>query len=121
MGKHHKVRERLDILNDYFNSNLSISEYARQHDLAKTTLLGWIHTYKEEFGDPAVNGFYNITSIVKTNEVIASQGIIAKDEITTSISCATEITTNTIKIKHPSGVELEFDVSILERVVKAIL
>ena len=120
MGKHHTVRERLDILNDYFNSNVSMSEYANQHGIAKTTLLDWVRKYKEEFGDPSINGFYNITNVVKGNDIIESPGIISNDESTPSIISPPPVN-NTIKIKHPSGVELEFDVSILDKVVKLIL
>ena len=49
MGKYHKLSERLAIVKDYFNSNCSIREYAKEHNIANSTLSDWIREYKFQY------------------------------------------------------------------------
>ena len=120
MGKYHKPSERLEIVKDYFNSNCSIREYAKDHNIANSTLADWIREYKLQYGLPQSNeGFINVTNEIKNNRLIESEGVVAIHNETVIPDVKT--TSNTVKIKHPSGVEFEFDVSVLDKVVKALL
>lgn len=120
MGKYHKPSERLAIVKDYFNSNCSIREYAKEHNIANSTLADWIREYKLQYGLPQNNeGFINVTNEIKNNGLIESEGIVAiRSE---PVIPELKVQSNIVKIKHPSGVELEFDVSVLDKVVKALL
>lgn len=119
MGKYHKPSERLAIVKDYFNSNCSIREYAKEHNMANSTLSDWIREYKFQYGAPDNSSFINVTNEIKENHIISSQGVMSLQDrqSTPHIDQSSKM----IKIKHPSGVELEFDVSVLDKVVKALL
>lgn len=120
MGKYHKPSERLEIVKDYFNSNCSMREYARDHNIAHSTLADWVREYRLQYGViEKRNDFINVTNDFKENKLISSQGVMTSqnDDVIPDV----KMTSNMIKIKHPSGVELEFDVSILDKVIRALL
>lgn len=51
MGKHYTDRDRLDMVKKYRQSNLGLSEFARQHLINRSTIKDWIAAYNHLQGD----------------------------------------------------------------------
>lgn len=119
MGKHKTPKERIAIIEDFYNRGVTQTKFCEENNLSRTTLHDWLKEYNKENSIINSNLFYDVTSEVKNNNLIESQGIIKSKE--PPIVDTPTIKDTKIKIKHPTGVELEFDVSIFKEVVKYIL
>lgn len=97
-GQHgwYSPEEKINYIEEYFNSGLSLTDYCKNIDLKRSTLATWIRHYNSA-NLLAGNTFQNVTPIIKQEPV----------------------TDNTnIKLTLPNGISLEFDSSILHQVIK---
>ena len=51
MGKHYTDRQRLDMVKKYRQSNLGLSEFARQEHINRSTIKDWVSAYNHLQGD----------------------------------------------------------------------
>ncbi|BCR35321.1 helix-turn-helix domain-containing protein [Mariniplasma anaerobium] len=82
MSKHYTNRARLDAVKNYRASNLSLSEFARQHKFNRSTLKDWVAAFNHLEGD-----FIRIDNISdRPGELINEENIrlnmLKGDEIT---------------------------------------
>ena len=101
--------EKYGIVQDYFSSGLPLTKYARTHNIPRTTISQWVEKYNSSFlaETPSVinnNDFINVTKesieIAKTKEIISSKNII--------------------KLEMNNTFKLEFDISVLDKVLEII-
>ena len=97
-GQHgwYSPEEKINYIEEYFNSGLSITDYCKNIDLKRSTLATWIRHYNSA-NLLAGNTFQNVTPIIKQEPVIDNTNI---------------------KLTLPNGISLEFDSSILHQVIK---
>lgn len=97
-GQHgwYSPEEKINYIEEYFNSGLSLTDYCKNIDLKRSTLATWIRHYNSA-NLLAGNTFQNITPVLK-------------QDINTSSS--------NIKLTLPNGITLEFDSSILHQVIE---
>ena len=106
MGMHRSKDEKLAIINDFLNSQLSIRQYCVRKGIPLSTLSGWLRIYNASIVVDSnddispVPNFYNVTSLAKDNSDYN------KKEISKNVK---------LNIK---GITLEFDVSILRNVLE---
>lgn len=101
--------EKYGIVQDYFSSGLPLTKYARTHNIPRTTISQWVEKYNSSFlaeTSSAINNndFINVTKesieIANTKEIISSKNII--------------------KLEMNNAFKLEFDISVLEKVLEII-
>ena len=97
-GQHgwYSPEEKINYIEEYFNSGLSLTDYCKNIDLKRSTLATWIRHYNSS-NLLAGNTFQNVTPIIKQEPVIDNTNI---------------------KLTLPNGISLEFDSSILHQVIK---
>ena len=88
--------DKINYVEEYFNSGLSITKFSEEKNLCKSTLATWIRHYNSA-NLLAGNTFQNVTPIIKQEPVIDNTNI---------------------KLTLPNGISLEFDSSILHQVIK---
>ena len=88
--------DKMNYVEEYFNSGLSITKFSEEKNLCKSTLATWIRHYNSA-NLLAGNTFQNVTPIIKQEPVIDNTNI---------------------KLTLPNGISLEFDSSILHQVIK---
>ena len=88
--------DKINYVEEYFNSGLSITKFSEEKNLCKSTLATWIRHYNSA-NLLAGNTFQNVTPIIKQEPVIDNTNI---------------------KLTLPNGIALEFDSSILHQVIK---
>lgn len=119
MGAHKTPTERLAIIRDFYTSGFNVPNYCKSHNIANTTLRDWLKEFNKQNGITNKNDFISITTALKNNSLIESEGIITQ-KTTPIIEETKPIQNSIIKLKHPNGYELEFDVSILDEVMRKI-
>ena len=87
--------EKNKIVTEYYNSGLSLTNFSEKNNLKRSTLATWIRHY-ESANLIANTSFQDITPILKTENIAFN---------------------NNIKLTLPNGIILEFDSSILKKVV----
>ena len=101
--------EKYGIIQDYFSSGLPLTKYARTHNIPRTTISQWVEKYNSSFlaeTPSAINNneFINVTKesieIANTKEIISSKNII--------------------KLEMNNTFKLEFDISVLDKVLEII-
>lgn len=106
MGLHRSKDEKLAIINDFLNSQLSISQYCKKMRIPASTLSGWLKIYNASIMGAShddispVPSFYNVTSLAKDN-----------------LDYNQNKTSKSVKL-NIKGITLEFDVSILRNVLE---
>ena len=97
-GQHgwYSPEEKINYIEEYFNSGLSLTDYCKNIDLKRSTLATWIRHYNSA-NLLAGNTFQNVTPIIKQEPIIDNTNI---------------------KLTLPNGISLEFDGSILHQVIK---
>ena len=88
--------DKINYVEEYFNSGLSITKFSEEKNLCKSTLATWIRHYNSA-NLLTGNTFQNVTPIIKQEPVIDNTNI---------------------KLTLPNGISLEFDSSILHQVIK---
>ena len=88
--------DKINYVEEYFNSGLSITKFSEEKNLCKSTLATWIRHYNSA-NLLAGNTFQNVTPIIKQEPGIDNTNI---------------------KLTLPNGISLEFDSSILHQVIK---
>ena len=88
--------DKINYVEEYFNSGLSITKFSEEKNLCKSTLATWIRHYNSA-NLLAGNTFQNVTPIIKQEPVIDDTNI---------------------KLTLPNGISLEFDSSILHQVIE---
>lgn len=108
MGMHRSKDEKLAIINDFMNSQLSIRQYCVKTGIPISTLSDWLRIYNasiignsEDVTVP-VPSFYNVTTLAKDN-LVYNQSETPKN----------------IKVNY-KGMTLGFDVSILKNVIEVL-
>ena len=94
----YKPEDKMNYVEEYFNSGLSITKFSEEKNLCKSTLSTWIRHYKSA-NLIASSSFQDITPVLKNEP---------------------EKESTDIKITLPNGIKLEFDISILGSVMKEL-
>jgi transposase-like protein len=69
MGKHYSNRERLDMVKKYRISGFSISEFARENQVNRSTFQDWLAAYKQLQGD-----------FIQIDELNEKEGVIFEED-----------------------------------------
>ena len=88
--------DKMNYVEEYFNSGLSITKFSEEKNLCKSTLATWIRHYNSA-NLLAGNTFQNVTPIIKQEPVIDNTNI---------------------KLTLPNCISLEFYNFILHQVIK---
>ena len=75
-GQHgwYNPEEKINYIEEYFNSGLSLTDYCKKIDLKRSTLATWIRHYNSA-NLLAGNKFQNVTPIIKQEPVIDNTNI----------------------------------------------
>ena len=97
-GQHgwYSPEEKINYVEGYLSSNLSLKKYSEANNLSKSTLTTWVRHYNSA-NEIASTSFQNITPVLKQD---------------------IDIPSSNIKLTLQSGIMLEFDSSILHQVIK---
>lgn len=92
----YSAKERMEYIQKYLESGLSLSIFSKENNIKKSTLATWIRHYNSA-NLIANNTFQDITPILKQEPAIGNMNI---------------------KLTLPNGISLEFDSSLLHDVLK---
>ena len=91
--------ERIQHVERFLTSNLSLTKYSENNNLKRSTLATWVRHYNSA-NLIANNTFQNVTTIIKNDSLALPNG--------------------NIKLNVPSGISLEFDISLLHQVLEEL-
>jgi transposase-like protein len=94
----YKPEDKMNYVEEYFNSGLSITKFSEEKNLCKSTLSTWIRHYKSA-NLIASSTFQDITPVLKGEP---------------------ETVNTDVKIILPNGIRMEFDISVLKSVMKEL-
>ena len=92
----YSAKERMEYVQKYLESGLSLSIFSKENNIKKSTLATWVNHYTSA-NLIASTKFQDITPILKQEQPTIN---------------------NNIKLSLPNGVSLEFDSSLLHDVLK---
>ena len=97
-GQHgwYKPEEKMKYVEDYFNSGLSLTKFSEARNICRSTIATWIRHYNSA-NLIAKNTFQDVTPILKQEPINVS---------------------SVVKLYLPNGISLEFDSSILHKVIE---
>lgn len=117
------IQEKMDIVSDYFKSGLSIRAYAEKHYIPPTTLQQWINKVPVIKDDASLqaNNFYNVTESIKNQNIVESKGVVDERYIPkTNIEHQNEKSLSNVTMKLINGIEIQFDVDCLEKILRML-
>lgn len=115
MGLHKTSDEKLMLINEFFDSHLSIRQFCSKKGIPSSTFSTWIRLYnasinsqknKNDDNNISTPSFFNVTELAKNNYENCINNSNLEDYVKK----------RNIKLNY-NGIEMEFDLTILKNVL----
>lgn len=121
---YYTAKQKLEIINEYFMSNLSVYKFSQLKGLGKVTLARWLEIYRKENPDLFTNDYVPVLNEIR-EQIVPNESNKEKQIMTTKdIPILFETNESNTEINEISlsinDINLKFDIKNLKQVLEVL-